>query len=1149
MGSDRVYGLGCGAVLISTLCCIAPASAQVRQFDVPSEDAGRSIPEFARQAQIQIVAPGDQLHGVITPPIKGAYDVFVALNLMLKGTGLKASRSAEGIVTLSLIETKKSEEREDMSPRNSTSVLAVLFGMLASNSAVAQTPAAAAEEQQRIAAREAVESVTVVGTHIQGAQTTEALPVTVVDQLEIDAIGATTGDDLLRSIPSMGPVQFNAANGQQTSNSARGDIASIDLRGAGIGDTLVLVNGRRMVAYPGSQSKGNVPLITYNAQVLPTTGIERVEVLRDGAGAIYGSDAVAGVLNVVTRDDFDGINLGTQYGFAEGTHRKEWSADLFAGHNFDDGRGNISLAVNLYDRAAQLPSDEPFTATQDLRSYFANNPAFNTSATPDGRGNQSPWPALVAKTATGGTLTTAIKQGTVSITTAAGSFHIQPNTLTGCVAQLANSLCIGTGTVPYTTTANALRYNAVLDNLVTVAPGVGRQNANLTAHYDITNDVTVYGEFDYYHAISHGLTTQPTALVPVGVPASNYYNPLGPVTFANGQANPNRLANLVGVPTSGLPVTFATYRFNDFGPDHVDVDSYQDRFILGAKGKLWGFDWDGALLYGEAQAIDNSDGIDSTALSNSLALSTPDAYNPFNGGCFPNAAGVVVTGGDCTPSSPTAISAAKVRLTRRDFSSLDNVDFKVSRPDLLGLPAGDVGIAMGVEFRDETHSDVRDPRTNGQITFADPVLGTLSLSDATGVNVTPSTHGARTVFSAYGELAVPVISPAMNIPLVQKVGLQLAGRFENYSDFGSVAKPKAAVAWDVTDDLRLRASWEQGFKAPNLETTSPFTFARAQSVTDWYRCQAAVNKGTLANFNACTFSFGVTYNESGNPALKPETSETFSYGLVFQPSFLPQELGQFTVTVDRWMLHQIGVVGVSGFANIAVQDYANRLQGGSGVPGLVRSAPTADDVAFYAGSGLAPAGTPTVVNDSFQNLQPQTISGVDLSVAWSEDAGAWGSLKAGVDGTYLDKYLQPPPPAVQALFALRAQGVINSATPLTSGASQIEQLGNPRWRALGTLTWVLEPFQVGASVQYTGETLDSNFLSTSGAEYPVSALATLNLYGEYRLEGVGMVQSLRFRVGARNLLDQNPPLESDGYNGALYSPYGRFLYFNVTASL
>jgi len=995
-----------------------------------------------------------------------------------------------------------------------------------------------------------METIVVTGSHIAGAQTTKALPITVLDQSQIEALGTVGGDDLLRSIPSMGPVQFNSSTGQATSNSARGDIGSIDLRGAGLGNTLVLVNGRRIATYPTSQSKGNVPLLTYNSNALPTVGIDRTEILRDGAAAIYGTDAVAGVINFVTRTDFEGVTAKVNYGFAEGTHRREWQTDLFAGHNFANGRGNVSLAVTVYDRAAQLPSDEPYTASQDLRPYFAANPDFNTSSAPDNRGNQGAWPALVALSATGGTLTSAIKQGTTAITTSAGSFHIQPNTISKCVATLANNLCIATGTVPYTTTANALRYDSYLDDLVTIAPGVSRQNASLNAHYDVSNNLTVYAEFDYYHAVSHGLTTQPTALVATGIPASNYYNPLGPVKFADGTTNPNRLANLTSVPAGGLPMTFATYRFNDLGPDHIDVSSYQDRFILGAKGRIAGFDWDSALLYAEAQAIDHSDGVNSTALATQLGLSTPDAYNPFNGGCMPDpSTGLVTQGGDCTPSSPAALNAIRLRLKRLDFTSLMNVDLKVSRSDLFALPAGNVGIAVGLEFRDENHADDRDPNTNGTITFTDPVLNTVTPSNAAGVNVTPSTHGARTVFSAYGELAVPVISPEMGIPLVKQVELQIAGRYENYSDFGGVAKPKAAVAWDVIDSVRLRASWEQGFKAPNLETTSQFTFRRAQTVTDWYRCQAAYNKGTLTNFNACTYKYGVSYNESGNPSLQPENSEMFSYGVVLQPTFMPESWGNLTVTADRWTLHQVNIVGVIGYANIAVQDYVNRMQGGSGNANMIRTAPTVDDVDFYAGSGLAPVGTPATVNDTFQNMQPQTISGVDLSLAWSKNTDEIGSFDTTIDATYLDKFFQPPPTPVQALFDARNAGVINAATPLTNGASQIEQLGNPRWRALATLTWRLDPVQVGASLQYIGQTQDYNFLSTSGAAYYVGSLTTVNLYGEYKLSQIGFVHDVRLRIGARNLLDQQPPLESDGYNGSLFQPYGRYLYFSIGASL
>ena len=981
-------------------------------------------------------------------------------------------------------------------------------------------------------------AVEVVGSRIKGAKTTEALPVSVIGTAQIADLGIVTGDDLLRTIPENAGVSFNPSNGQQTSNSARGDVGSIDLRGAGLGDTLVLVNGRRIVSYPTSQSKGNVPLIAYNSQALPVNGADRVEILRDGAGAIYGSDAVAGVVNVVTRSNFDGVTANFQGGYAQGTHREEYDESFFLGHNFDHDRGNVSLSLDFYQRTAQLPSDEPFTRTQDLRSFFANTPGFNTSATPDGRGNQSSYPALVAFGARA-----AVRQGTTNLTTAAGSFHIQPNTLAGCLSQIADGLCIGSGTVPYTTTANVLRYDAVANNATTTAPSIVRENVSLNAHYDLTPDVTVYTEADYYHSYSRGLTTQPTALVAIGVPASNYYNPFGPVTFANGTTNPNRLPNLTNVPVTGQAVTFATYRFNDLGPDHVNVDSYQERFLLGAKGKRWGWDWDSAVLYGRAEVTDRSEGVDSTRLAAQLALSTPDAYNPFNGGCLDGSGGR-----DCTPSSAAALKAIRSSLKRTSESDLWNVDFKLSRPDLVHVWAGDVGMATGVEFRHEGHEDTRDPQTNGSIGFTDPVTGATSRSNATGVNYTPSTGGSRDVFSAYAELAVPVISPAMHIPLVREINLQLAGRFEDYSDFGTVAKPKVAGAWDVVQGVRVRASWQLGFKAPNLETTNPFTYARAQTVTDYYRCQADLNARRISNFGACTQAVGVTYNESGNPGLNPETSETYDVGVVLQPTWIPEALGRFTFTIDRWRIKQTGIVGVVGPANISIQDYVARAGGGAGAANVVRNAPTVDDQAFFAGTGLTPVGTITAINDVFQNLQPQTISGVDLGFTWSKRTQRFGQFNVQSNSTYLDTFAQPPTTAVQALFDARGAGAINAAVPLTSASNQIEQLGNPRWKTTATADWRINQFLFGAAVIYTGRTHDTNFLSTTGLPYQVGSLTTVNAFVQYDLELWRGGRGLKFRVGARNLFDKTPPIESDGYNGALYQPFGRFLYFNIGAS-
>ena len=725
-----------------------------------------------------------------------------------------------------------------------------------------ETPAAKSQPVE-------VEEITVVGTRIAGARAAEALPVTIMSAEQIQALGAVSGDDLLRSVPAMGNVSFNPTNGQQTNNSARGDISSIDLRGAGIGDTLVLLNGRRMVEYPTSQSKGGVPLIAFNAESLPVAGMERLEVLRDGAGAIYGSDAVAGVVNAVTQTHFDGVKIDDEYGGAPGTHLRQNSTNIFAGHDFGGGAGNVSLSLDLTQRSAELSGDELYTATQDLRPLFANDPGYSGSSAPDVRGNQSSWPALVAVG-----VKSPIKQGTTSITTAAGSFHIQPNTLAGCLTQIGNDLCIGSGSVPYASTANSLRYNAAANNYLTDSPAIHRQIGQLNAHYDLSSGVTVYGEADYYHASSYGLTTQGTSLVPIGVPASNYYNPFGPAVFANGQVNPNRLPNLTNVPAAGIPLTFATYRFNDLGPDPVNVDSHQSRFLVGAKGTFGGFDWDSALLYGEAQATDISGSINSEALAQQLGLSTPDAYNPFNGSCL-NGAG----GGDCNPSAQAALRAIEMSLKRVSKSTLTNADFKLTKAALLDLPAGGVGMATGLEARRETHEDIRAAQGNGGDPFTDPVTGLFSASSATGVNVTPSTSGSRNVYSAYIELAVPVISREMGIPLIRSINLQLAGRYENYSDFGSVAKPKVALAWDVVDGVRLRGSYQQGFKAPNLETTAPFTYARAQAVTDYYRCEADLVTHRIATFGACTDSSTVAYNESGNPNLKAETSTSYSFGI------------------------------------------------------------------------------------------------------------------------------------------------------------------------------------------------------------------------------------------------------------------------------
>ena len=141
-----------------------------------------------------------------------------------------------------------------------------------------------------------VEAITVIGSQIKGAKVDTSLPVTVVTENDIIATGAVSGDELFRSIPQAGDVQFQEARTTGNLNDARGDVASLNLRSLGTGNTLMLLNGRRSVLHPGTQTENFVPVTTPNTNAIPVSGVKRVEVLRDGAAAIYGADAVAGVV-------------------------------------------------------------------------------------------------------------------------------------------------------------------------------------------------------------------------------------------------------------------------------------------------------------------------------------------------------------------------------------------------------------------------------------------------------------------------------------------------------------------------------------------------------------------------------------------------------------------------------------------------------------------------------------------------------------------------------------------------------------------------------------------------------------------------------------------------------------------------------------
>jgi outer membrane receptor protein involved in Fe transport len=939
----------------------------------------------------------------------------------------------------------------------------------------------------------------------------------------------------MRSIPQMGDVLFDSANNPQTSNSARGDVNSVNLRSLGVGNTLVLLNGRRMVQHPTSQGTsdtGTVPVLSYNSNAIPVSGLERLEVLLDGAAAIYGADAVAGVVNTVLQDDFDGLRMEAEYSGAEGTSLREFEANIFAGKDFD--RGNLSLFANYSDREALMAEDQDFTFSDDMRPFFANEPGFETSTVPDGRSSHTPWARLSTP---GSTTAQRPRSNGVVVATAAGAFRIQPQSF-GCAgANLNNGLCLVSGAGSFNGDIRELRYDT--RHGTTVRPAVERTNVFLTGHYDLTPTLTAFGEIGFYGAESRAIQPPVVNLNSLWIPATNYWNPFGPVTFADGSANPNRLPNLTNVPAAGLPIELSNYRFVDTGFQEVTVKNFQSRFLGGLRGEWRGYEWESALLYSAAEAEDISPNINMTALQQQLSLSTPDAYNPFSGGCI-----ATTSYGDCSPSSATAIDAITFDMRRFSRTTLALADFKMSRPDLFELPGGPVGVAFGAEFRRETQYDDRDENVDGTFTFTDMVTGETNLSNVSAVSPNPDTRGHRTVAGAFLEFAVPVVSPEMNIPLVYSLDMQIAGRFEEYSDFGSVAKPKVAFAWDVIDGLRVRGSYSEGFRAPNLEQVNATQYARLAGGDDYYRCEADIRNGAIASMNQCSRGASASLLVAGNPDLEPEESTNQSVGLVFQPRFLPERLGDITFTVDHWKIEQEKIVGLLGAQAALALDYLNRLQGGSN-PNVVRDAPDADDVLFFDGSGLTPVGEVISINDRFINLLPQTVEGVDLGFSWAKRRTEWGTFIFRVNASQLLEFSREPGDIVDSLYAARDAGIIDSLTPLPDSSQLIAQNGRPEWKVSTSFVWRHGPWRAGLSTQYVSDVRQTELLSDTGRPWTVEEQMVANLYGQYEFENLGAASGTTLRIGVRDLTDEGPSLAVNGYLGSVQRPYGRSWYVNV----
>lgn len=953
----------------------------------------------------------------------------------------------------------------------------------------------------QVLAQQEVDEIVVVGSQIRGAQISDALPVSVMNELDIEALGVNSGDELLEFMAEQGQNFFSESeNISGGVNSARGDIGAFNLRNLGTGNTLVLLNGRRVVnsaAYQTESVGGSfVPVNTVNVQSIPVTGLRRTEVLREGASAIYGADAVAGVVNYVMKNDFDGLNISLRADSYESIGRDDERLTVEWGTNFNQERTNVGASFNFFQRDRVNSQDDPRWADSDFRDRVGDN-EFNTTVFRNDSANSAYGQYDVRPSVSSNGLRNVI-------TDSAGEFETYPLGDSRCQYTINDEVCgavDGQGTYRYNLNENRDLYSEL-----------ERSNLYAYLNHDFDNGMEGFGEFSWYNSDTNTIrhpSSRSSAVAKFRMAGDAYYNPLGPCT------SPNRLPESVigtGVSCDGLQLELDNYRFTQV-PRIVDVAGDTYRLLAGLRGEVGTWFWEGAYTWSRADREDiTRNRVSNQLMTEALNDTTSAGFNPF------------------APTTGSNIERALVDVVRKNEQELSMIDFKMSSGEVFDLPAGSVGMVVGFEYRDESFIDDRDPRLDGTIQFTDVSGNTFPfISDVANSSPTADSSGDRQVTSLYTELQIPVLS---------NLDVQLAARYEDFSDVGSTTVSKVAFGYRPFEPLLIRGSWSEAFRAPNLVTINEAQVARSNTRND-FGCLVVDPNETVLDCN-----YGMQRTAAGSKSLRPETSDNYSLGLVFEP------VEGLTITYDKWSIEKSDTIGLFGEENHIALDLLRRLSAGTSNcaavatnPAVVRDTdiPT-DSLPLFAAAGLCPFGEVARVDDNYTNLDKRIVEGTDIGIYYDVETEL-GDFGFRYVGTFMDKYEQEAGGQAAELVAAQAAGTLPASVPVVGFASLIGQNGNPERKDTVRASWSKGDWAIRMTGLRYGDFVQ---LLSNGQVFPIPEMTTFNLSVDYNFNMIGDIDS-RIRFGMNNVQDERAPLADDsfGYFADQHRDLGRYYYVDL----
>ena len=915
---------------------------------------------------------------------------------------------------------------------------------LAASILASLAPATVLHAQQSSGDSEASPSeVVVTGTRIRRVDLETASPVFVIDNAAISASGVGTVGELMLRIPAIS----GAATNPQVNNGGGTGESNVELRGLGSDRTLVLINGHRLGVLGRVSSSVDVNLI-------PANLIDRVEVLKEGAGAIYGSDAIAGVVNFITRTDLDGVELGGEIGQTAQEDGERRMLNLSWGVSSD--RLDLLVGANWSEQEEVFAGDRDFSL---FALYLSSGSVFRggSSRTPSGRIDLPE--ELLAEYG---------NCDSGSVTRTSGASGLGP----------ADFRCFDDP---------ADRYNFQPVNLVLTPQE--RASVFTTATYRINDSIESHLELIYNRTkATFRLAPLPFDAIAddVVISRDSYYNPFDLDLGGVAGANPN-----------------AQFRLDAIGQREADSTTDTTHVRAGLSGDTGIADWRWELsgsLGAQDQERRISGYLYKAALVDAVGPSGQDSLGNIVCG-QPDASGLVPDAAiipDCTPVNMFNLGDPS-QAGALDAISTDYVDDYLYRSkeanlsvngSLWQLPAGALQAAFGIDYRDLRGEFQTDFLTRA----APPLFLTCLLS---GETCTGNSSAAYDVKELFGEFFVPLLK---DLPGVHALNTSFGIRYSDYSTFGSTTNSQLKVEYRPIEDLLVRASYVEVFRAPTITDLSAPPQANAPTFAD--PCVGLTGAQVAANPNyalACeNVPLDGTFEQPnaqigslllGNPDLDPETGDVLTYGFVYDPSWLRD----LSLTVDIWR-YQIDDIITAIDPNFAINQC------------VATGAPQFCDLPVRFGPGPN-AG---LIQQFFQptfNLGSLETNGVDFGVRYQITDTPIGALRFSLDMTRISSFENTPAPGAQ---------------PVEVAGTYDRQFGNyAQWRGLAAIGWSMAAFDGLISARYVG---DAKLLNPDGALLDAPPLRIPSVtYVDLTL-GLTIGENTKLQLGALNLADKEPPL-------------------------